>query len=168
MFSHPAARRALRTTARHREQGPAGVPPLLDVRLQQCSGAWAACGTAYADWVRCIKLTCLCMQPYGTEAPRMASIIHPDSQTPLHWTERAAGAVLAAPQGWAPPEARVRLLYLFAPCLHLCLKQCSHQAGCCDSVLQCPPRDLSTPTVAMMYSQPGLPISFRRAMHRVA
>ena len=39
----------------------------------------------------------------------MARIIHPDSQTALHWTDRAAGAVLHAPAGWVNDEARVRL-----------------------------------------------------------
>ena len=41
--------------------------------------------------------------------PELAKLVHEDSEMPLQWTERAAGSVLAAPEGWVSAEARVRL-----------------------------------------------------------
>lgn len=41
-------------------------------------------------------------------APLAASLYHPDSQTPSPWPERAAHAILAAPDGVVDDDARVR------------------------------------------------------------
>ncbi|KAK9803241.1 hypothetical protein WJX73_008882 [Symbiochloris irregularis] len=47
---------------------------------------------------------------WDKEPPQSVALYHPDSQTPSPWPERAAHAILAAPDGWLDDEARAAAL----------------------------------------------------------
>ena len=49
------------------------------------------------------------LQAVDAAVPEAANLLSGDTTAPLQWFERAAGAVLAAPEGWVSAGARVRV-----------------------------------------------------------
>ena len=103
----------------------------------------ASCAQVHCALLRAVENKGL--QAADAAVPDTASTVSPDSTAPLQWFERAAGAVLAAPEGWVSTDARVRSLGIqnITGCLHTLARASSTVLHCQACVMG--PARLSVP-----------------------